>query len=155
MRYKQEPCNNVVSSYGIYGNSAEEDGFVPAINAYQKVIKNPADDNKVLKSSNGVQSGTIESQSCGWCLSPSATASTPIRDSCFFSWCRPTLLLLILILLIIIFVFLSGILLYYNYLVHKPRLHIIEGESIFQFLRTFITRENSEVSKLFSMCRKL
>ncbi|KAL3289355.1 hypothetical protein HHI36_022791 [Cryptolaemus montrouzieri] len=129
MRYKQEPCGNVVASYGIYGNSAEhhdEDGFVPATNAYQKVIRNPPDDNKILKSSNGMESGTIDSQSCGWCLSPSSAASTPVRDSCFFSWCRPTLMLLLLILFIIIFVFISGILLYYNYLVHKPRLHIIE-----------------------------
>lgn len=115
MRYRQEPVGNVVASYRVYGNGADvqdEDGFIPASNAYQKVIRDPPDDNKVSKSSNGVQARTTDSPSCGWCLSSSAT--TPGRDSCLFSWCRPTLLLLILILLIIIFVFISGVLLYYN-----------------------------------------
>ena len=119
MRYNdgQQSATNMVASYGVYNHNGQatengEDGFIPRSNAYHGVVVNASGGASVLRPTEALSS---DDNSCGWCVSmtqsPSATAS---EETCWMSWCRPTLLLLILVLLIVVFVLVSGVLLYLN-----------------------------------------
>ncbi|XP_057667996.1 uncharacterized protein LOC130900750 [Diorhabda carinulata] len=85
------------------------------------MVVNASGDTSVIRSSQVQQRPAAHAErnsGLEWCISsPSNTA----RNSFFVTWCRPTILLLFLLLLVVIFVLVSGILLYHNYLVHKPR----------------------------------
>lgn len=125
MRYNNGPnmAAHVVQSYGVYdsnlrcNNTIDEDGFIARGNMYPGVLVNASGDSTVIRNSQQASPAVAtESHSkCGWCLSTeSTTASSPERNSCISTWCRPTILLLILVLLVVVFVLVSGILLYCN-----------------------------------------
>lgn len=118
MRYSNgtESAANMVASYGVYSDAVadEDDGFVTrgvTGNIYRGVMVNSAGDSRVVCSG---PSANAESNSCGWCFSSRVSTIPQPRNSCFATWCRPTILLLILVLLVVVFVLISGILLYYN-----------------------------------------
>lgn len=99
----------VVASYGVYHDVSlrveeNDPNFMPYSEAYRNVVVNEAGDSRVVRLPHHVSENTHTEQS-----------STALEQgSCWFFWCRPSILLLILVLLVIILVFVSGILLYYN-----------------------------------------
>lgn len=121
MRYNNgaHSAATMVASYGVYKDTGlrlpeDEDGFQPRANHYRGVVVNAAGSSSVVRpASAGPAATRAEGCCCGWC-GKSQTGSTTQEPSCFFTWCRPTVLLVILIVLVIVFVSVSGILLYYN-----------------------------------------
>lgn len=114
MRYNTpQSAANVVASYGVYHDAGlrsedDEDGFIPRSNAYRGVVVNATGGTSVVRPN---EPPPAESESCGWCVNPQPASSS---ESCWMSWCKPTILLLILVLLVIVFVLVSGVLLYFN-----------------------------------------
>lgn len=104
----------VVASYGVYHHDAaglrvDETGdpnFMPYSEAYRNVVVNESGDSRVVRLPHHVPENAAHAAE----QSPTALE----QSSCWFFWCRPSILLLILVLLVIILVFVSGILLYYN-----------------------------------------
>ncbi|KAG5885807.1 hypothetical protein JTB14_001416 [Gonioctena quinquepunctata] len=142
MRYNNAPHSaaSMVASYGVYNDTnyidnnyrdnnfrsdCDEDGFIPRSTACRGVVVNAFGDSSVVRPSQMTRSSppnVATSSRCGWCFTPQTnTPASSNRSSCLLTWCRPTILLLVLILLVVVFVLVSGILLYHNYLVNKPR----------------------------------
>ena len=101
--------NNVMASYGVYGNGREEDdddGFARRPR-YQHTVVNVTGNTSIVRENN-------YSRTC--CMTPSCctSGSAVPGNNCCATWCRPTILLLLLVLLVVVFVLISGILLYYN-----------------------------------------
>ncbi|CAG9855043.1 unnamed protein product [Phyllotreta striolata] len=103
---------------------------------YRGLVVNASGDSTVIRSPVAQQPAPTrpavqdqQNSGYGGCFN-SPTANPPAtsdQNSFFRTWCRPTILLLFLVLLVVIFVLVSGILLYHNYLVHKPRQTASEG----------------------------
>lgn len=121
MRYNNgsQSAASMVASYGVYKDAGlrlpeDEDGFQPRANHYRGVVVNAAGSSSVVRPAGAAPAAARpEVACCGWC-GKSQTGSATQEPSCWFSWCRPTVLLVVLIVLVIVFVSVSGILLYYN-----------------------------------------
>lgn len=127
MRYSNgsQYASNVAGTYGVYHESGfrseeDHDGFVPrTTNTYRNANSDPNGPCPLPVSghtrNNAVpETSQAEADSCGWCVAPTDNGPSSNEDSCWASWCKPTILLLILVLLVVVFVLVSGILLYFN-----------------------------------------
>lgn len=120
MRYNNGPQSaaNMVASYGVYQHTnqrqdEDDDGFVPNSNNYRSAVVNSSGDTTVTRHNDNNTEN--EDTSCDWCLPPSQSSTTPSNEeSCWMSWCKPSILLVLLIILIVVFVLVAGILIYYN-----------------------------------------
>lgn len=118
MRYNNGPQSaaNMVASYGVYQHNSQrpeedEDGFIPN-NSYRGAVVNSSGDTTVVRSNESTEN---ENRSCGWCIpSPQSSTTPTTEESCWMSWCKPTVLLILLVILVVVFVLVSGILLYFN-----------------------------------------
>lgn len=121
MRYNNGPQSaaNMVASYGVYQHTnqreeEDDDGFVPNSNNYRSAVVNSSGATTTYTRPNN-DNMENEDTSCDWCLPPTQSSSTPSNeDSCWMSWCKPSILLVLLIILIVVFVLVAGILIYYN-----------------------------------------
>ncbi|XP_033609084.1 agrin isoform X4 [Cryptotermes secundus] len=141
-------ASNVIASYGVYGTAAaseddDDDGFVSRSGGGYRYhhsvvnISGNATSTNILRETSGNDRTCCVSSWCatqGSCCSgeqdenatPGTAVPTTSDTSCCSNWCRPTILLLLLVLMVVVFVFISGILLYFNYMTYKPRPPIIE-----------------------------
>lgn len=119
MRYNNGPQSaaNMVASYGVYHHTSQrqeedEDGFVPNSNNYRGAVVNSSGDTTVVRSND---TNDNEDNSCDWCLPTPQSSTTPSNEeSCWMSWCKPSILLVLLVILIVVFLLVAGILIYYN-----------------------------------------
>lgn len=118
MRYNNgaQSAANMVASYGVYQHTnqrqEDEDGFLPNSNNYRSAVVNSSGDTTVTRPNETTDN---EETSCDWCLPPPQTSATPSNEeSCWMSWCKPSILLVLLVILIVVFILVAGILIYYN-----------------------------------------
>lgn len=119
MRYNNGPQSaaNMVASYGVYQHTNQnqdddEHGFVPNSNNYRGAVMNSSAGTNVSRPNDATEN---EETSCDWCLPRPQSSTTPSNeDSCWMSWCRPSILLVLLVILIVVFVLVAGILIHYN-----------------------------------------